>query len=142
MEEDRRRNEVRLIGLVETHEKYNNVRLIEKMRDMEDKKGGGLMILTNDLATVEMEGQNCNSNDILVARVEIWSFSFLLVLVYLDTRDIGRNGRIYEELNGIMNRLMEGEACLIMGDFNGHVGYLGEQELNRNGDKMLDFMES
>ena len=142
-------NEVRIIGLVETHEKHRRVEwgdhigVVSEMRYEKDKRGGGLSFITGDREALEMEKQICGegNSDILRCSVEIGRYKFILVMVYVDTREIGRNERIYAQLNREMESIPEGEDVLVMGDFNGHVGFLGEQERNRNGEMMLRFME-
>ena len=68
--------------------------------------------------------------------------SICVVLVYIDTKDRERNKYIYENLNACMEVAVNSEMPIIgMGDFNGHVGFLGNQERNYNGMKMLEFME-
>ena len=67
MNEGKKENEVRIGCLVETHEKYrrfewgNQMLEINQMRDINDKKGGGLMIITNDLERVSISKQSVES---------------------------------------------------------------------------------
>ena len=67
------------------------------------------------------------------------------MLVYMDVKDKEINKSVYEKtekLNKGMEGVMNSELpVMVMGDFNGHVGFLGNQELNYNGTKMLEFME-
>ena len=77
----------------------------------------------------------------LVGEVEVLGVNLVIVLVYLDTRDTERNGGIYREMDRKMAEIPEGEGRIVLGDFNGHVGFIGEHDLNRNGQMMLDFME-
>lgn len=147
MERDRVDGDIVLFGLVETHEKYrkinwtDNIILINKMRTLEDKKGGGLMLLTNTRDEMLMEEIECNNNDILVAEVELFKRSLFVILVYADTKDRDRNQKLYRELNCIMQKLPQEAPRVIFGDFNGHIGFLGPQAPNSNGEMMLDFME-
>ena len=56
------------------------------------------------------------------------------MLVYIDVKDRERNANIYENLNIGMEMAVSSEMPIIkMGDFNGHVGFLGSQERNYNG---------
>ena len=147
MGDDKEANEVRIIGMVETHEKFKriewgeDVKVVNRMREMNDKKGGGILILTSDVGEIEMEKIDCDCRDLLAVEVRVGGFSFWMVLVYLDTREEDRNRGIYGNLDGILGRIPEDKALVVLGDFNGHVGFLGEQELNRNGVLMLDFMQ-
>ena len=82
-----------------------------------------------------------DSVDVLAVRVVERNIGFLLLLVYLDVKDKDRNQKIYEELDRLMGAEQDGGAVLVIGDFNGHVGFLGSQELNFGGRKMLEFVE-
>ena len=42
-----------------------------------------------------------------------------------------------KELEGLQPR----EKVVVLGDFNAHLGFVGPQELNWNGDMVLDLME-
>ena len=54
-------------------------------------------------------------------------------MVYLDTRDLGRNADIYAAMSDVLARIPECMARLVIGDFNGHVDFLGDHDTNRNG---------
>lgn len=43
-------------------------------------------------------------------------------------------------MNRLISSLDENTCKVIIGDFNGHVGYLGPQQKNWKGDMMLEFM--
>ena len=111
------------------------------MRDINDKKGGGLMMIVDELDDIAMDRFTSNCRDVLGVRMEMGSFHFAMILVYLDMRDAVRNAKIYEEIDRIMAEIPEGVGKLVVGDFNGHVGFLGDQEVNGNGTMILDFME-
>ena len=55
--------------------------------------------------------------------------------------DANRNAAIYRELDRIVEGMGEREKFMIMGDFSGHVGFLGKQPRNRNEKILLDFIE-
>ena len=65
----------------------------------------------------------------------------VIILVYMDVGDLLRNRRIYEEMDRLMGEIDERIPVAVMGDFNGHVGFLGEQERNRKGEMMMNFAE-
>ena len=137
-----------VVGLVETHEKYRRVEwpdgvdVVWEMREMDDKRGGGLMLLgIGGEGGVQMEKLVSGSRDVLAVRLEMGGFVCVVVVVYLDTRDLGRNADIYAAMNVIMARIPDRMARLVMGDFNGHVDFLGDHDTNRNGEMILDFME-
>ena len=57
----------------------------------------------------------------------------------MDVLDQSRNETIRRELNTICKKF-ENERLIILGDFNGHLGFLGTQVLNANGRFVLNFM--
>ena len=59
----------------------------------------------------------------------------------MDVSDLNRNKAIYNAIEKILSRLDEGMPVAVIGDFNCHVGFLGEQSKNRKGEMMLEFME-
>ena len=59
----------------------------------------------------------------------------------MDVNDQRRNYYIRSELNQILSDYAENENVLVLGDFNGHLGFIGEQELNENGRYVLEIME-
>jgi len=144
-----RYGELKLVALLETHQKYRKINfsdelgIIERMRELKDKKGGGLMILyrKDDLLKMEISQRETTNSDILAVKVVVGCLKVLIALVYIDVKDKERNLKIYEDLNIIMQDTPMDYGKIIMGDFNAHVGFLGEQRLNINGELLLHFME-
>jgi len=134
---ERCENECRVIGLVETHEKYkrvewmDGVEMVTEMRDMSDKKGGGLMLVKRSDDCLIMEKVESGSRDVMMSSLKMNGLEIRLLLVYLDTRDDGRNERIYQKLDEVMEDIPEGLPVCVMGDFNGHVDFLGMHETTR-----------
>ena len=133
-----------ILGLVETHKKFNGVEwgegveYISTMRRQDDKRGGGIyLIKVNDGCTWENIDNACS--DILMARINLWKLIIYIMLVYIDVKDKERNVNIYENLNIGMEVAVSSEMPIILGDFNGLVGFLGSQERNYNKIKMLEF---
>ena len=57
-----------------------------------------------------------------------------------DNETIDHNKKIIEEIGQILEeREIQQKATIILGDFNGHLGYLGNQEKNMNG-KLINKM--
>ncbi|XP_068240801.1 golgin subfamily A member 6-like protein 22 [Palaemon carinicauda] len=54
--------------------------------------------------------------------------------------DRSKDKNIKQECERIIRNLNEEEALMILGDFNGHVGFLGYQNLDRNEEMILDWM--
>ena len=89
-----------------------------------------------------MERQDMSNSDILEVNVEWQGWKFKLVLVYLDARDGERNLKIKSKLENIVGAVDEEGDLILLGDFNAHVGIVWPQELNRNGQLLLDLMET
>ena len=68
-------------------------------------------------------------------------YKFSLVLVYLDVTCNARNDYIHNELNTLITQHDEDSKLLVSGDFNGHLGFLGRQNLDRNGRFVLDLLD-
>ena len=66
------------------------------------------------------------------------------ILVYLSVIRSATDGKsnqgIMTEKTKAINHCDDDELVFIMGDFNAHVGIIGEQELNYNGKIVLDIM--
>lgn len=75
---------------------------------------------------------------------KVGDISLRIILVYMTTgnkaSDLERNRRIkYEIENKIENHDPEW-GLMVLGDFNGHLGFLGYQEEDTNGRMVLDWM--
>ena len=134
-----------IVCLTETHEKYSKVQVPEcynyvtRRRELGDKKGGGLMIQLGKGILYKLNVTN--SPDILYVDVEIRNRVIKIVLLYMDVSNEERNINIRSELNKILDQCNENENMIVLGDFNGHIGFIGPQDLNRNGKYLLDIME-
>ena len=62
-----------------------------------------------------------------------------MILTYWNVRDNDRNDRIVVCIRGFVEEY-EGKL-MVLGDMNAYLGFLGEQKLNRNGEKLLNLME-
>ena len=76
------------------------------------------------------------SNTLCIAGMKIY-----VLLVYLDVRDEKRNKYIYENLDLMISDLDNKMSVIVMGDFKGHGGFLGDQDNNHNLVKLLEFVE-
>lgn len=118
-----------ILCLVETHQKWNsvnfsrNVEEVSSMRKMNDRKGGGLMALKKG-KDIQMEKQATKNEDLMILDCEIYSVKFSLFLVYLSVNDSERNKSIMAEITQAAQRL-DGNY-IIVGDFNGHIGIIGQ----------------
>ena len=78
------------------------------------------------------------STEILHVEGEIGKELIRIVLVHMKTRNDNEtkehNEKIIEEIGQILEeREIQQKATIVLGDFNGHLGYLGNQEGNMNG---------
>ena len=136
-------NNIEIIALVETHVRNDrftwrdDMKIHEKRREEKDKKGGGLLIMYKDHSKVKLEEVIVQNNDILVLKGTIGRHKITIVLVYYATRTSSGskeiNRRITSCLEEIMENTDEEEHVMIMGDFNGHLGWIGDQKLDENG---------
>ena len=136
-------DKTRIICLVEMHQLRdnlyfsNNIGYTAKYRNEDDKKGGGILLLWNkNLNNIRVEQTENNNSDILTAKVKIADVKFYLVITYAATNDDHRNVEIYKELQNQYDAAANGKI-LFVGDFNGHIGLVGPQPINKNGRKLL-----
>ena len=136
-----------VLCLTETQQKYLKVEFsnalvrLDKMREINDKKGGGLTVLMKKQNGVLLQEIECEDWDVM--RVEIKSRSTLLniLLVYVDGKTKSRAEKTYKCLNKEIEKLKERDNIIILGDFNGHVGFLGPQRLDEKGHSLLNLVE-
>ena len=82
------------------------------------------------------------STEILHVEGEIGKEQIRIVLVYMKTgnNETKHNKKIIEEIGQIVKeKEIQQKAKIVLGDFNGHLGYLGNQEENMNG-KLINKM--
>ena len=119
----------------------NNFLSLSKHRSSIEKKGGGLMILWKNNGGLTITEIETDHSDILMAQIKAGKFKFYIILVYISTNDDCRNNIIYKLLTDLTMKF-QNENLLIIGDFNGHIGCLGPQPINKNGRKMLNFVDN
>ena len=110
------------------------------MRPIEDRRGGGLMLLHKE-GRMTLEKENTKNCDIISAFCNYKKFDFRVIGVYISVDDQDRNKKIYSELRNILSNDPSNLPTVILGDFNGHIGFLGKQKINRNGHLLLNFVE-
>ena len=134
-----------LLCITETHLNFDKFTLrdennkIEKFRSADDVRGGGLMLIYKDKDNIEVKALETNSPDILHTQNSICGYKFTLILVYMSVNDIDRNINIRNKIRNILQN--NNEPCIVLGDMNAHVGFIGSQRLNRNGQMLLNLME-
>lgn len=113
------------------------------MRERSDQKGGGLMIIWRENEDIIMEKMETKSNDILLVESKVNKMEISIVLIYMSVNDYGRNAEIRKEIKTIVGRAQQNEReIIILGDFNGHLGFIGSQKLDTNGKMILELMET
>ena len=135
-----------VICIFETHEKFQKIgissshEVFASRRDLEDKKGGGLLVLFNR-DFVNGTEYNADSADLLHCKIQCHNLELHLILVYMDVMDQERNDEIRRELRDIIEKFADNERIMVLGDFNGHLDFLGDQSLNDNGKFVVDLIE-
>ena len=85
------------------------------------------------------------NKDILEVEGKCLGQKIRFILVYFDVKQYKSGGERNEKIKKEVERIMEkeeGEAKIILGDFNGHIGLLGTQPLDKNGKTILSWLES
>lgn len=135
-----------IVCLTETQLKYNKIKInencvmINKMRELQDRKGGGLMILYKKGSECDLKQINTKHNDVLHCKGIVCGLNIHILLVYLSSNDKERNKNIKAEIIKTLNSHEE-ENLILLGDFNGHIGFLGQQKQDDNGELVLELME-
>ena len=114
------------------------------MREMQDRKGGGLLIMYKENEKYDLQKMTTRSTEILHVEGEIGKEQIRIVLVYMKTGNDNEtkehNKKIIEEIGQIVEeKEIQQKATILLGDFNGHLGYLGNPEENMNG-KLINKM--
>ena len=131
--------------LTETQKKISDttfkddVVIIENMREKQDKKGGGLMMLYRKDQGIKLTKMQTKSKDMIFTTWKIGRWEINIIMIYFSVNDKESNNEMKKEIE----RIIEGkdEPSLITGDFNGLVGFIGNQKLDINGKMILDWME-
>ena len=138
-------NDFTLFCLTETRQKQQNKKLkdntgcVTSMRNKDEKEGGGIMVLFKE-TFFKIEKQKCVINDVLFLSCKILNFSFKLIVTYFDTADYNKNVRIKDNITDLLDKFTN-IPVILLGDFNGHLGFLGKQPLDRTGNLVLDIAE-
>ena len=104
------------------------------MRSMQDKGGGGLMVLWKDDDSITLT--QVAQSDILIVQRKIQSTTSTRVLVYMSVNDHNINKIIYQY---IQSNLVDCPSYIILG-YNGHTGFLGPHAMNKIREAMLDLI--
>ena len=76
--------------------------------------------------------------DILVIQCQIYSLELRMILVYMSVTNYDCNNQLIQY---VQKHIGNTKNYIILGDFNGHIEFLGPQSMNKNGDMMLDIID-
>ncbi len=150
MELEREIKKETLMCIVETQKVEDiiiagDIKAISSMRGVDDRRGGGLMMMYQEEDCFYLEKVPSESTEILHAEGKMGEMRMTMLLVYLRTVnevEVGAgNRRILREVEEKIRRRKADIGVLVLGDFNGHLGYLGHQKENRNGKLVNDFID-
>ena len=122
-----------------------NIANINSMREKEDRKGGGLMVLYRKNNKINLKKIENKNNNIMEMEGRCLGLKLRIVLVYFDVRKgakgLNANRKIEKAVEKIIEKDEE-EALVILGDFNGHIGIMEENSpLDRNGKMILRWLD-
>ena len=134
MERERDMNKHKILCLTETHQKVDGLNLskgllkIKSHRERTDKKGVGLMVIYSCCEDIEIEKIETKHKDIMLAKCRIFNLKFKMRIVYFSAgnleADRNRNNLMRIECEEIMSNAKKEESFMILGDFNGHLGFI------------------
>ena len=138
-----------IIMLTETQLKIDKLKhddgviRLNSMRDMQDKKGGGLEIIVRKdfCCKLEYAKINTHSKDILHVKMKIGPEIMDIILVYflVNKKENEKvNRETYNEISRIVRSCQD--KLILLGDFNGHLSELGHHVENFNGRIVKDLM--
>lgn len=88
---------------------------------------------------IEITQVQTKSNDILHLIINIAQLRLNLIVVYFSSSDIEKQMLVKTELNELNEKAKS--PMMMTGDFNGHVDFLGEQSLDKNGQIIIECLE-
>lgn len=117
-----------------------NIEHFTVMREENDTKGGGLMILHKKSDKLSFNKVDSGHKDILVIEGKCNNQKIKIILVYFGVKKTKKandaNDEMRKKVEKIMNKADENEALVVLGDFNAHTGEIGYQDIDHNG-KMI-----
>ena len=137
-----------LLCLTETQQTLDKTKwtkdlnMYASMRGKNERKGGGLMLLFKDQENVHLQKVKTQLQDILVVKGTLKKDKVTIIIVYFsvvrgeEERKI--NSGIKKEVKKHIEECEDDELIFLLGDFNSHIGILGEQQINYNGKLVMD----
>ena len=143
----KRKNE--LLILTETHMNYNKIKVDKtiktwhRMRESNDKKGGGLCIISNAEANFNITQKETKHPDLMNVTVESENLCISILVVYMSVLNKPEDNIRNNNIKKLLEQAIEDcdEATLVIGDFNGHIEEIGYQKENKNGKLMKSIIE-
>ena len=142
--------EANILCLTETHHKterfqYNEgLNRIDVMREISDKGGGGIQLVTKKRDGLTFKKIENKNPDFLELEGKLLGIETKMIIVYMDS-DKGKEGI---ERNTVIRKAVEEriinnekKGLMILGDFNGHLSLLENRKEDMNGKMVLEWME-
>ena len=137
-----------IIFLVETHVRgilfqwSDHVRSIQYNRELDRKKGGGIMAIWEKDSTIEFDLHNSDNQDLMLGYMIIGStnINLFMLICYWDTSDSDSNIKMAHDMNKALLKHRQ-EKLMVIGDFNAHFPWI-DKRTNRNADILSDIMET
>ena len=132
-----------ILCLAETQHKFDKLNVredLEKyicMRNLNSKKGGGIMVIKKKDTNIKVKNVFSIHEDCMIIECQVRGLKFKLVTTYFQSND--ENDKIASQLKTFLE-MNEDELVLVVGDFNAHIGILGER-INKNGKLLEDLIE-
>ena len=150
--------DIDVIGIAQTNLRETTITenedyiMISKGRSKFEKIGGGVGLLVKKDSRFVIEELDIDSEETVAEDIAIFKLEYkvnkkyekiIMVVCYMTVQGEKANHdnkKKYLVLTKISEKYKE-DKLIIMGDMNGHTGILGEQ-INQNGQKLIDFAES
>ena len=139
-------NEYDIVCLTETQLKIDKVLISDhlksymSMRKENEQKGGGLLVIHKNNSEIEILQIQTKNTDIMHLSVKTGNLNCHLIVIYFSLSDLEKQVSMKAELNELIEKLKD-QSLTIVGHMNGHVGFLGEQALDKNGQMIIDCLE-
>ena len=98
------------------------------------------MVLHKESSHTQCKWEDSDHSDVLYVRCKVHSIEIVIVLVYMSTNDKTLNRCIQQKVENIIRKEEQG-SLLLLGDFNGHLGFLGPQQCDENGKMVLSWTD-
>ena len=89
---------------------------------------------------IECTKLDSGHRDIPYVNCKYQALQVRIILIYMSTNNKARNKDIQHKVESILKKEEE-NALLMLGDFNGHVGFIGPQQCDDNGRMVLNWLE-